>query len=131
MGGLNGGNYMIRYTNLHTIGDNGELLALDFLENNGFTIIEHKYRFRRFGEIDIIAQKENLIVFIEVKTRFSERFGGALYSIGPKKKNTILKTARKFISENDKLITKKTIFRFDLIAIKNETITWVEDIIRR
>ena len=117
--------------NLHDVGNGGELLVLNFLSSNGFTIIEHNYRFSRLGEIDIIAQKENLIVFIEVKTRFSKRFGGALYSISPKKKNTILKTAKKFIASNNKLIAKETIFRFDLIAVENETITWVEDIIRR
>jgi putative endonuclease len=116
--------------NLRIVGNNGELLALDFIVNKGFTIIEHNYRFGRLGEIDIIAQKENLIVFIEVKTRFSKRFGGALYSIGPKKRNRILKTAKKFIAAKDKLFTKETIFRFDLITIENNTITWLEDIIR-
>ena len=117
-------------SNLHDIGNDGELLATDFLEKQGFVILERNYRFRRFGEIDIIAQKENLIVFIEVKTRFSERFGGALYSIGPKKRDHILKTAKKFIAENDKNITKETVCRFDLITIENNNISWIEDIIR-
>ena len=116
--------------NLHDIGNDGELLALEFLEGHGFTIIKHSYRFRQFGEIDIIAQKENLIIFVEVKTRFSNRFGGALYSISPKKRATILKTAKKFISENYNNLPNDTIFRFDLISIENGAITWVEDIFR-
>jgi putative endonuclease len=56
------------------LGKTGELLALKYLEEKGFTIIEHNWRFGRF-EIDIIASLKDTIHFVEVKTRSSKTFG--------------------------------------------------------
>ena len=64
----------------------GEDLASAFLQNKGYKIIERNFRFGRNGEIDIIAKKDDLVLFVEVKNRSSEKFGGALYSINSKKK---------------------------------------------
>src|SRR4030042_100978 len=96
---------------------NGEDRAASFLEENRFTIIERNYRFGKFGEIDIIASQGPLIVFAEVKSRSSKRFGGALYSISKKKKKSLKTTAKAFIAAHPQYNRPEYMFRFDLIAI--------------
>ena len=56
------------------IGNKGEDNAVNFLFANGYEVIERNYRFSR-GEIDIIARKESVMVFIEVKTRKNSNYG--------------------------------------------------------
>ncbi len=60
--------------NRREFGAAGEGLAAAYLELSGFTILEQGYR-ARCGEIDIIAEKEGVLHFVEVKTRSSDRFG--------------------------------------------------------
>ena len=68
------------------LGNKGEEIASSFLVEKGFELLKRNYRIYRVGEIDIIAKKENLIIFVEVKTRNINHFGGALYSITQRKK---------------------------------------------
>lgn len=62
-------------------GKKGEEIAAKFLIDKGFEILETNYYASRYGEIDIIAQKGNLIVFCEVKARSTEAFGHPLEAI--------------------------------------------------
>jgi len=55
-------------------GDDGENLAAGYLEKLGYTILERQWKYERF-EIDLIAEKDKTIVFVEVKTRFSNTYG--------------------------------------------------------
>ncbi len=111
-------------------GSEGEDLAAVFLEKNDFSIICRNYRFGKYGEIDIIARKEDLVIFVEVKHRGTERFGGALYSISAKKKSSIKTAARAFISASPDYDRRGITFRFDLISIKGDSIEWIEDMFR-
>lgn len=58
----------------HTFGQSGEVIAVKFLRQQGYRILERNFR-TKCGEIDIIARKKNQLVFIEVKTRSSSNFG--------------------------------------------------------
>ena len=112
-------------------GKSGEDSACKLLESNDFNILSRNFRFKAFGEIDIIAQKDDLIIFCEVKKRNSEQFGGPLFSISNKKKQTLKKTAQFFLTQNAAYNHKKFTYRFDLFAIhKDKEIEWIEDIIR-
>jgi len=111
-------------------GREGEDLACVFLEEKGFEIIKRNYRYKRLGEIDVIIRKGNLIIFIEVKSRNSSIYGGALYSINKRKKRIIKKIALEFLTSHPDLYSKDYIYRFDLISILDGKIEWVEDIIR-
>ena len=62
------------------IGILGEQIACSYLKNEGYTIIERNFRCK-IGEIDIIAWKNNEIIFIEVKTRSSNYFGKPAESV--------------------------------------------------
>ena len=111
-------------------GKSGEDLASSFLQNKGYKIIERNFRFSRNGEIDIIAKKNDFVLFVEVKNRSTEKYGGALYSINSKKKNALRLAANQFIIQNPSLDSKNITFRFDLIAVEGNSVEWVEDIIR-
>jgi len=112
------------------LGAGGEDAAADFLISKNFSVIERNYRYGKSGEIDIIAQRGDLIVFVEVKNRISGRYGGALYSIGNKKKTSLKRTARAFIASRPEYNRKELTFRFDLISITVNSIDWIEDMFR-
>ena len=72
---------MAKYNNL---GKDGELTAFMVLQRDGFTILETNWIFQK-SEVDIIAQKDGFLIFIEVKTRGSKKFGNPSDSIDKKK----------------------------------------------
>ncbi len=90
----------------------GEARALDFYLSAGFRLRTKNYRHKR-GEIDLIVQKEDLLVFVEVKLRTSNKFGHPEEFVSENQQDLILKTADQFIAESD----WKGKIRFDIIAI--------------
>lgn len=74
------------------IGNMGEDIAASYLLNNNFTINRRNF-YSRYGEIDIIATKNDIIHFIEVKTRKNKDFANALESVTKSKQNKLIKTA--------------------------------------
>ncbi len=122
--------YQTKFPNKKDLGNKGEQKAVSFFESNGFEILGRNFRCGKLGEIDIIAKKDNLIIFAEVKSRNSLKFGGAYYSVSEAKKQTIKKVARSFLTSNPEFYSKDFLYRFDLVAIENGRINWIEDIIR-
>ncbi|HSA05806.1 MAG TPA: YraN family protein [Candidatus Gastranaerophilales bacterium] len=96
-------------------GKMGEKLAAEFLEKQGMKIIEKNWRFSRIGEVDIIAQDKDILIFVEVKTRTSIAFGHPLEAIRPNKVNTMYKLAEIYI--NQKQLNAYKGFRVDVIGI--------------
>jgi len=94
------------------IGRKGEALAVEYLINKGFIILERNYRYGRL-EIDIIGQIENTIVFVEVKTRRSKRYGYPEEAVDDKKTDHILSCADHFIYQNQ----WNGDIRFDIISV--------------
>lgn len=96
------------------IGNQGEILAEKFLIQDGYKILEKNYMCK-MGEIDIIAEKDNVIHFVEVKTkRKSQNFIPA-DSINSKKINHLRKTALRYIQSNE---NNGKEYCFDLIGIE-------------
>ncbi len=116
--------------NTHDIGVFGEEAAAKFFEERGFSILSRNFRFGRAGEIDLIVQKDDLVIFVEVKSRRSDALGGAVYAIGPSKKRKLKVVADAFLRLNPALNNKKMTFRFDLLAYNNGSFDWVQDILR-
>ena len=79
-------------------GKYGEEIAKNFLTKKGYKILETNFRFSKFAEIDIIAQKDKIIHFIEVKTRTQDKFGTPLEAITEKKLKQIYKCANYYLS---------------------------------
>ena len=103
-------------TNNKRIGDLGEQLAADFLIKKGYTILERNYR-TPYGELDIIAKDRDTVLFIEVKTRSSARFGTGFEAITPKKQATLLKCAAHYVD----LHNLDSPMRIDAIEIMLDT----------
>ncbi len=91
----------------------GEKIAQKYLKNNGYKIIENNY-YTRNGEIDIIANKEKYIVFVEVKTRTNEKYGKPSEAVNKTKKLHMRRSAAIFLRENN---FSKFIIRFDVIEV--------------
>ncbi len=80
------------------LGKKGEDITVDFLRKKGFIIFKRNYH-SRFGEIDIIAEKGDLLLFVEVKTRFYNALVSPAQAVDPVKQNRIKQTAKSFISK--------------------------------
>jgi putative endonuclease len=96
------------------LGRNGELAAAAYLKAAGLDLIARNYR-GAGGELDIICKDGETLVFVEVKARRSDRFGGAPWAISPAKCRQVAKVARHYLVEND--LYDKTSCRFDVVLI--------------
>lgn len=93
-------------------GKHGEVLATKFLSEKGFKIICNNWYYGK-GEIDIIAKKDETMVFVEVKTRESNVFGEPETFVTRKKQRQIIKTANAYILLKDIYLES----RFDVISV--------------
>ena len=89
---------MDKRKNLHT-GRIGEDKACEYLEQNGFDIIERNHR-TKYGETDIVAKKGDKLVFVEVRTKTGDRFGFPEDSLGKIKMMKLRKNALAYVSRN-------------------------------
>ena len=99
---------------MNNTGQIGEDLAGQYLLKNGYTILEQNLK-APFGEIDIIAEKENYKIFIEVKSRTSENYLELAHSLYNKQIAHLRKAAVYYFVDQNIYLTP---IRFDLIAIK-------------
>lgn len=96
------------------LGDRGEKLARAFLISKGYKIIETNYRIRE-GEIDIVAQKDDCLVFVEVRTRRGNQFGTPEESLTETKQERLEALAQIYIQSHENLPTQ---WRVDVVAIE-------------
>ena len=97
-------------------GREGEAKAAEYLRKNRYEIIGANYRCR-FGELDLIAKKRDLVIFVEVKLRKNDRFGAAAEAVTLSKQNKLKKAALAWLSATD--CTAST--RFDVIEVYTES----------
>lgn len=107
----------------------GEEKATTYLSSKGYKILERNYS-KRYGEIDIIAVKNNVLVFVEVKTRSSNLFGTPFEAITPRKLQTVQKTAEYYKLTHRNL---PDLMRIDAVSVqldgeKVELIEHIENI---
>lgn len=104
--------------NTLSIGKWAEEQAVQYLENQGLTILARNYR-TKDGEIDIVALEENTLVLIEVKCRKASQSKWCEDAISPQKIKRILKTAERYIEENKILFQEMRVDVIWLIRSKN------------
>lgn len=102
-----------------------EKLAEKYLLNNDFTILEENY-ICKFGEIDIIAKKDGILHFIEVKGRKNTRYGYPREAVTIKKQKKIISTAKYYFMQKGK---DDYLCQFDIIEIilDNKEINYIEN----
>ena len=104
-------------------GTGGEILAVNFLKKNKYKILETNFS-NHIGEIDIIAEKGDVIVFVEVKRRQTLQYGRPIEAVDIRKQNKIRKVAEIYLMLNDKNLAD---VRFDVIEIFGDEINHVEN----
>jgi putative endonuclease len=77
----------------HLLGLDGEVAALEHLQARGYRILEHRFRIGRF-EVDLIAEREGVVVFVEVKTRRGMRHGRPAEAVTWKRRREMERVAR-------------------------------------
>jgi len=105
------------------LGRRGENISVEFLKKKGYKIIERNYRCS-LGEIDIVAKDKNVLCFVEVKTRKTERYGLPEEAINWHKQRKLTKVALTYLKE--KKIYKQDL-RFDVVSVYPDHIELIKD----
>ncbi|MCP5246597.1 MAG: YraN family protein [Burkholderiales bacterium] len=106
-------------------GSDAEQTALSYLLGQGLELVERNYRCR-FGEIDLVMSEGKTLVFVEVRMRASDVFGGAAASITVAKQEKLLRAARHYLSG----LRHEPCCRFDAVlmtGIDNPRIEWIRN----
>lgn len=102
-----------------------EKKALDYLETQGLKLVARNVR-GRYGEIDLIMRDLDCLVFVEVRARSCDSYGGAMGSLTPAKCKRWWKTAAGYLVQHP----HSGPVRFDFVAITPTGITWLKDILQ-
>ncbi len=109
-------------------GKAAEQTALHYLQRQGLRLIQQNFRGRQ-GEIDIIMQQDNHLIFVEVRQRSRRHYGSALESITPQKQQRIIQTALYYLQRHPQ--HQNYPCRFDVVAIESlfgkEKIQWIKN----
>ena len=91
----------------------GEDCAVQYLERKGFTILTRNF-FTRYGELDIVASMEGSLIFVEVRTRSSNKFAYPEESVTPRKQRRMSQAAEQYFAQHP---DSPDSWQFDIIAI--------------
>jgi len=110
------------------VGKRGEEIAEEYLVKKGYKILEKNYS-TKFGEIDLIATKDSVLVFIEVKLKQTEDFGTPEEMIGTLKLAQVQRMAEFYLMDNPDVAKKYDSYRIDAVCIVgNDRITHYENL---
>ncbi|MDD6638726.1 MAG: YraN family protein [Lachnospiraceae bacterium] len=110
--------------NKRQVGTQYESMAVQYLTEAGYHILERNFRCRT-GEIDIIAKDGAYLVFVEVKYRASAACGSALEAVDYRKQQSILRVAQYYMVSHG--YGTQTNCRFDVVAIQGTEITLIQN----
>jgi putative endonuclease len=116
-----------RRTANQLLGAAAERIAADYLRAQGLEILELNFR-RRLGELDIVAREGDVLVIVEVRTRSSDRFGGAAASVGPAKQARLIRAAAQLLQQRRELSRLRV--RFDVVTVsevgrETQRVEWI------
>jgi len=97
------------------LGSWGESIAAEYLVKRGYKIVDRNVR-TSYGEIDLVARQEDVMVFVEVKTRSNMRFGFPENAITPRKREHLIEASQTYLQDCPKPIGD---WRIDVIAIQS------------
>lgn len=104
-------------------GDTSETLATGFLEQEGFVILKRNYFARKLGEIEIIAQREDVLHFIEVKSGKSDTFD-PVYNVTPAKLRKVINSAEYYLKVKGLDIA----FSIDALIVRGDEVEFIENV---
>lgn len=109
--------------NTKAIGQQGEEQAARFLEQQGYTVLARNFTTSQ-GELDLVVSNKKTLVFVEVKARAYEAFGGPLAAVTPAKQKRLALAAQQFIKIKS---PKFDSIRFDVICILPDKLEHIEN----
>lgn len=112
----------MRYTTSKIYGDKSEQLAIMFLIEEGFSILEHNYFARKMGELDIIASRDGVVHFIEVKSARADF--DPIYNLTPSKLKKVTNSAQYYMKNKNLDMP----FVVDAIIIRLDELEFIENI---
>ncbi len=112
------------FSKKESIGAAAEKEAQHYLEDHGLTFIERNYRCKQ-GEIDLIMQDNDTLVFVEVRFRRSKQFGSAVETVTSAKQRKIMLATQHYMLEHQ--LGENFPMRFDVIGLDNETKRWIKN----
>lgn len=115
---------MLGGLNKKQLGNIAEEKACAFLQKKGFCLVERNYR-SPVGEIDLIMQDKNEVVFIEVRSRAYATYGTAIESINKTKQQKVMKSAIYYLQKRKWL--DKVNYRFDVVGCSPTNIEWIKN----
>ena len=105
-------------------GNAGESLAEKFLQEKGLIILARNFHTRE-GEVDLVCQEGDLIVFVEVKARRSQKFGSAIEAVDERKLQKVVAAGETWLVKNFRHHAE---WRMDVVAIQNGKIEWIKGV---
>ena len=103
-------------------GDKCENLATSFLEQNGFVILERNYFARKLGEIDIIASRDDVLHFIEVKSGKTDF--DPVYNVTPSKLRKVINSAHYYMKTKG----LDAVFSIDALILRHDEVEFIENV---
>ena len=101
----------------HELGKRGESVAAKFLRKQGYKVIYRNFKHRRGGEIDLVCRDQDVLVFVEVKTRSSRDFGSPAEAVSSDQQRRISLGALAWLRMLD---NPQVVFRFDIVEVLME-----------
>lgn len=100
--------------------------AARFLEQRGLAVLARNFRCRG-GEIDLVCRDGESLVFVEVRLRRNQDYGGAAASIGVAKQRRVVLAARHYLIARGESLASDCACRFDCVLLDGQTLTWIRD----
>jgi putative endonuclease len=100
----------------HLFGQTSEARAEQYLREKGYRILERNLR-TRLGELDLVAEDAGVLVFVEVKARASEAFGGALLAVDRRKRAKLVALASQYLAQRHWM---HRMCRFDVVLVQGQ-----------
>lgn len=111
------------FLNKKQLGNIAEKKVCLFLQKKGLSLIDMNYH-TPFGEVDLIMQDKNEVVFIEVRSRSYQTFGSPIESINKNKQQKVIKSALSYLQKRKWL--DKVNYRFDIVGCSSTNIEWIK-----
>ncbi|MBI2408898.1 MAG: YraN family protein [Gemmatimonadetes bacterium] len=107
-------------------GELGERIAARWLEHHGYTVLARRWR-SGHRDIDVVAQRDGVVAFVEVKTRSAMEFGDPVEAVHAQKQRSLVRSAREWIARHQG--TEPNAYRFDVIGVLlRDSTVWVRHI---
>ena len=110
----------------HRLGVEAENLAAAAMRVQGYQVLEQRFRYRHH-DVDLVARRGRVIVFVEVKSRAGDGFGAPAEAVTARKQADVVRAASVWLSRH---ATPWDAVRFDVITVKDGRLEWLQDAFR-